>query len=456
MILPRGSCVLLLLLLLLSSAIPLVVCTSSSALYQEDDSSATTTMAAAAADIPAAVTEQQHLRSSKLRGGGGGEDAVAGAGTDQEQHRRRLLRLTNTMTARRMQSATYSSGTTNSDSSMPVYNQQTGQWEQETTKRGTSSSITLPIIPAVLILIGCCWLYRHSEKQEQRLQQGTPVGASARTAAQRRVVQEAIQSSTTPRIIPKQELVVLPPRLVTAAATKLTPESNCGVFFVGTDYAQITRILSDSIFSGTELDRGMKIVSVNNIPISSAQQALASLCAAAPDMVTTIVAHSAGYYGSTENLVTATVTKEWPDQLVGINYEQEVSQGPIRLGAFPATSLLLRSPNSCLLTLGMEVIAVNNIPVQSIAQAVEVTRSAYPLVTILARCSSTVAVLAVPVAPSAAAATTEDGMVVVEAESVTSYTMSSRDVVATVVATPVVNNNDSSLQEGRGGREVTI
>jgi hypothetical protein len=446
----RGSCVLLL-LLLLSSAIPLVVCSSPSTLYQEDDASATSILAAAAAaDIPAAVTEQQHLRYSFLRGGGGGEDAVAGAaGTDQE-HRRRL-RLTNTMTARRMQYTTYSSGTTNSDSSMPVYNPQTGQWEQETTKRGTSYAITLPIIPVVLVLIWCCWWYRRSEAQEQRQQQGTPVRTSAGTSA---VQPMMIQNSTAASriIIPKQELLVLPPRLVTAAATKLTPESNCGVFFVGTDYAEITRILSDSIFSGTELERGMKIVSVNNIPIHSTQQALASLCAAAPDMVT-IVAHSAGYYGSTENLVTTTVAKEWPDQPVGITYEQEVSQGPIRLGSFPATSLLLRSPNSFLLTPGMEVIAVNNIPVQSIAQAVEVTRSAYPLVTILVRCSSTVLVLAVPVAPSAA----EDGMVAVEAEPVTSYTMSSRDdpIVATIVATPVVNNNDS-LQEGSGGREVTI
>jgi hypothetical protein len=190
----------------------------------------------------------------------------------------------------------------------------------------------------------------------------------------------------------------------------------------------------------------MKIVSINNIPISSAHQAVATL-SAAPDVVT-IVAHSAGYYGSTDNLVTATIVKDRPDQPMGISYKRDVGHGPIVLGMFPTTSLRLRSsnpssnPSSSDVTPGMEVVTINNIPLRSNAQAAEVTRSAFPLVTILARRrSATVVVLAEPVAPSA---TTEGGMVVVvmvEAEPVTSYRLSSRDdpTVATAMATPVAS-----------------
>jgi hypothetical protein len=418
------------LLLLFSGAVLLpleVLCTSSSSsalLYQDHDASATTTTTTAlagAVHVPAAVTEQrqQPPRSLLLRGGGDGEDASGTARTDQEHRRRRATIIA----------------------------------------RGMQEIVVEPIIPIILIVCCClcCCFYCLNQQQEQ--QEKDRVRASAGTSA---VQPMMIQSSTASRIMPKHELFALPPRLVTAAATKFAPESRCGVDFVGTDYAQITRILSDSIFAGTDLEPGMKIVSINNIPIHSTQQAVATLRAAL-DLVT-IVAHSAGYYGSTDDLVTATIVKDRPDQPMGISYKREVGHGPVVLGMFPATSLLLRSsnPSSSDVTSGMEVIAVNNIPVRSNVQAAEVTRLAYPLVTILARQRmAAVAVFAEPVAPSA---TTEGGMVVVvvEAEPVTSYTMSSRDdpIVATAVANPVasyimssprddpiVNNNDS-VQQG--------
>jgi hypothetical protein len=151
---------------------------------------------------------------------------------------------------------------------------------------------------------------------------------------------------------------------------------------------------------------------------------------------------------------------------MGISYKREVgTHGPIVLGMFPTTSsLLLRNSSSnpsssSDVTPGMEVVTINNISLQSNAQAAMVTRSAYPLVTILARRRSpAVAVLAMEQGSS---------MVVVEAEPVTSYTMSSRDdpIVATAMANPVaqsyimssprddpmVNNNDSVQ-----GGELTI
>jgi hypothetical protein len=413
----RGSFVLL--LFFSGAVLPLLVCASTStALYQEDASTTTTTLAAAV-DVPAAVTEHrhQHPRSSLLlRRNGGEEDAVFGAETDQE-HRRRRLRTTSNMTARRMQQL--------------VYNPTTGRYEEE--PETTSYTIFLPIIPVVLAFLGLCC---YCQKQEQWQQQ-------AETAAQRRVVQEAIQSSSTPRIISKQGRVVpSPPRLVTAAATKFAPQSRCGVAFAGSDYAQITRILSDSIFAGTELEPGMKIVSINNIPIHSTHQAVATL-SAAPDVVT-IVAHSAGYYGSTDNLVVATIVKDRPDQPMGISYKRDVGHGPIVLGMFPTTSLLLRgsNPSSSDVTPGMEVLTINNIHLRSNAQAAEVTRSAFPLVTILARRRSAAGL----VAPSV---TTEGGMVMVEAEPVTSYSLSSRDdpIVATAVATPVASYSMSSSRD---------
>jgi hypothetical protein len=330
----RGSFVLLL-LLISGAVLPLVICgasSSSARLYHDDTSTTTTTLAAAAADFPAAIAEQrQHPRLLLRRssGGGNGKDTATGAAeekTEDPEHRRRRLRTNKT--ARRMQEY--------------VYNSSTGRYEPETkTKSYKLILLMIPVVLALLLFLCYC-------QQQELRQKGAPVSAA-------------------PRIIPKPGLVLPPsPRLVTAAATKFAPQTRCGVAFVGTDFAQITRIDSDSIFAGTELEPGMKIVFINNIAIHSTQQALATL-RAAPDVVT-IVAHSAGYYGSTENLVTATIVKDRQDQPMGISYKRDDGHGPIRLGMFPATSLLSRSSSnpsssSSDVTPGMEVVTINNIPV---------------------------------------------------------------------------------------------
>jgi hypothetical protein len=234
-------------------------------------------------------------------------------------------------------------------------------------------------------------------------------------------------------------------RLVTAAATKVSPEARCGMVFVGTDHACITRILSDSIFHGSELEPGMKIVSINNIPIHSNTQAAEALTAAKD--VVTIVAHSAGYYGSTDDLVVATVKKDLPYQAIGVVYKKEGSHGPVRLGAFGESSLFRSSssPHGNDLTVGMQVITINNIPVLSVAQAGSVTRSAFPLVTILARRTAAVAVLA-------------EANGDVTAEPVVSYALSSRDdpIVATAMATPVMIDDSNVSSDHNNTRELTL
>jgi hypothetical protein len=304
----------------------------------------------------------------------------------------------------------------------------------------TSGSSGYPIVvPIFLLILLCCVMKQQERNRQQQQQQHLDQPAAVAPAAVLRTTTAG--PITGPEGLPRS-------RLVTTATTK-SPAARCGMGFVGTDHACITRILSHSIFHGSELEPGMKIVSINNLPIHSNTQAAEALTAAKD--VVTIVAHSAGYYGSTDDLVVATVRKTLPYQAIGVVYKKEGSHEPVRLGAFGESSLFRSSSSSSSphdndLSAGMQVVTVNNILVSSVEQAVSVTRSAYPLVTILARRSAAVAVLA------------EANGVVVTAEPVVSYALSSRDdpIVATAMATPVMIDDSNVSSDHNNTRELTL
>lgn len=193
------------------------------------------------------------------------------------------------------------------------------------------------------------------------------------------------------------------PKLVTAAATKPSPHSSTGVGFVrNTDYAKISRITDDSIFKETALTPGMKVVSINNRRVNSGDHAV-QVIKETPSTVT-ILAHAAGYFGSTESFVTATARKEYPDQVVGVIYLSKKDKHSENTGLkhIAETSLFAGSD----LAPGMEVVAINNVKVRSAIHAQTLTMESFPFVTILARCDTAVAMAINPSSDEPAAPAT--------------------------------------------------
>lgn len=222
-----------------------------------------------------------------------------------------------------------------------------------------------------IICLICCLCGELSQ-----LQQGTVQQQQQQLAASPAVVEVANENT---------------PKLVAATASKFSPTAPTGVVFVaGTDYAKISRITDDSIFRDTELRPGMKVFSINNISINSGAHAKDVIASCGTTV--TMLAHTAGYFGNTENLVTATACKEQPGQTVGIVYKKEVGGSRMVLKSISESSLFTNSE----LSPGMELVAINNVKVLSATHAKNLTVEAFPQVTILARRNKAVAVAVNP------------------------------------------------------------
>lgn len=232
--------------------------------------------------------------------------------------------------------------------------------------RGLQESVVvIPVLPIVIIIILICCL---RNKQNQPTQQ------------------QATPATPTMEVVNRGQ-----PKLVTASATKISSDALVGVSFVaGTDYAEISRINHNSIFRNTELLPGMKVVSINNISINTGAHAKQVI--AASKSFVTMLAHTAGYFGNTENFVTATACKEQPDQKVGVVYQKEDGSGRILLKRMTVTSMFANGD----LSPGMEVVAINGVTVLSAVHAKILSVEAFPILTILARRSKAVAVVVDP------------------------------------------------------------
>lgn len=230
--------------------------------------------------------------------------------------------------------------------------------------------VVIPIIPIIIIICLICCLCNKNNEAQQRPTEVKP-------------------SATGNRIV---EVVDLKPRLVTAAATKFSPYDQPGVHFAtDKDYAEITRIGTDSMFKDTALASGMKVVSINNIIISSGEHA--SQVIASCKSVVTVLAHTQGYFGNTSNFVTATACKTQPDQKMGVVFKKEANSTQIVLKTISETSLLVHDRE---MLNGIEVVTINNVNVQSVTHAQHLAVNAFPLVTILARRNMAVAAVAEP------------------------------------------------------------
>lgn len=214
----------------------------------------------------------------------------------------------------------------------------------------------IPIVP-ILIIICICYCCVMNKKNE-----------SAGRAPTNAISTKRIPSSTL--------------LLATGAAMKSSPKQAVGVNFTGTDHAQISSFYDNSVFKGSGLVPGMKVVSVNNTIARSAVEAR-QIVQGISDGPVTILAHSAGFFGATDDLVTATVSKKAPGQSSGVVFKTYPSApSMVYLSKIDSsTSPFVHTD----VAEGMEMVAVNNTPVQSVSQAAELTRQAFPLVTFLAR-----------------------------------------------------------------------
>ena len=177
------------------------------------------------------------------------------------------------------------------------------------------------------------------------------------------------------------------PILITATAPKFCASQTVGVNFTGTDHAKVSSMDGDSIFKETRLVPGMKVVSINNVAVNSKIEAL-RLIRESSDIVT-VLAHDPGYYGQTENLLSATIRKELPDQSNGVAFKTHPSAaGKVIISRVEARSPFIHTD----IAIGMEIVAINNAAVQSATRAAELTRQVFPLVTLLARRSAAIAV----------------------------------------------------------------
>lgn len=177
----------------------------------------------------------------------------------------------------------------------------------------------------------------------------------------------------------------------TGAAYKHSEDITAGIVFqyrrngsLASQSVLISRLSPEGLFADTELEVGMHVLTINNCPVVSTQQA-AALVRSAKGLVTILAIRSLGSETRhPDNLIVETAIKETADSKIGVYFSNK-ALGTVCISRIRADSVF----NKTRLAPGMRVISINNSTVTSLEQALVLVSRTPQLVTILAKQETT-------------------------------------------------------------------